>query len=226
VTRRAAPPPDEATLLAAARRLAGRTVRQLAADHGRALPDLRRAKGFLGQLLEDALGATAGSRALPDFPHLGVELKTLPVDPTGRPLESTFVCTASLTPPLPSWPTSWVREKLRRVLWIPVVQAASGDAADRPLGAAFLWTPTPEQDAALAADWEEIAAILSCGETWLLTGRLGAALQLRPKGARAADAAWTTDEAGEPVLATKRGFYLRPSFTAAVLRAALRVAPR
>ena len=92
------PPRDEAELLARAEQLAGRTLGQLAGDLGAEVPpDLRHAKGWVGQLIERALGATAGSRAEPDFQHLGVELKTLPVDRRGRPLETTFVCTIALS---------------------------------------------------------------------------------------------------------------------------------
>src|SRR6185295_12263284 len=71
--------------------------------------------------VERALGATAGSRALPDFPELGIELKTLPVDASGAPLESTFVCTIPLTEIGDvEWADSRVRRKLVRVLWVPV----------------------------------------------------------------------------------------------------------
>ena len=60
-------------------------------------PDLRRDKGWVGMLLEYWLGADAGSKAEQDFAHLGVELKTIPVDESGVPLETTFVCVAPLT---------------------------------------------------------------------------------------------------------------------------------
>ena len=43
------------------------------------------------------LGASAGSKPEQDFAALGVELKTIPVDSLGRPLETTFVCVAPLT---------------------------------------------------------------------------------------------------------------------------------
>mgnify|MGYP002143336613 CR=1 FL=1 len=55
-----------------------------------------RTKGTQGALLEQLLGATGRSRAVPDFPALGVELKTIPVDERGRPRESAFLCAFSL----------------------------------------------------------------------------------------------------------------------------------
>src|SRR5690606_39947645 len=82
---------------------------------GMAVPEnLRRNKGWVGQLLEAALGASAGSQALQDFPELGVELKTIPLDANGKPLETTFVCTTPLLDVHQlTWETSTVRNKLQ-----------------------------------------------------------------------------------------------------------------
>src|SRR5262245_35676959 len=90
-------PSSRSELLARARALSGQSLGALAAHFGVPVPpDLRRRKGFAGELLERALGAVAASRAGPDFPALGVELKSLPVGSQGLPLESTFVCTLPL----------------------------------------------------------------------------------------------------------------------------------
>ena len=84
-------------LVHAAQQLAGTTLAELAEQQGVTTPaSLRREKGWIGQLLELALGASAGSKPQQDFPELGVELKTLPLAHNGTPLESTFVCTAPL----------------------------------------------------------------------------------------------------------------------------------
>src|SRR5690606_17685241 len=87
-----------------------------------AVPEnLRRNKGRVGQLLEAALGASAGSQALQDFPELGVELKTIPPDANGKPLETTLVCTTPLLDVNQlTWETSNVRNKLQCVLGIPL----------------------------------------------------------------------------------------------------------
>jgi DNA mismatch repair protein MutH len=93
-----ASPTSEGEVLARARELAGLTLGQIATCFNRSVPqDLRRSKGWVGGLLESALGATSGSQAIPDFPDLGVEVKTLPLRADGRPKESTYVCTVPLT---------------------------------------------------------------------------------------------------------------------------------
>lgn len=186
--------------------------------------DLRRDKGWIGQLLEHVLGATAASRAEPDFAHLGVELKTLPVLPDGRPRESTFVCTAPLDGRLePDWASSWVRRKLQAVLWIPILTPPHTPPGDRRVGSPFLWRPNPEEDALLAQDWTSITDHIALGHLDQLHAGHGVALQLRPKAADRRQTTWTRDEHGEPVRDNPRGFYLRPTFTRGLLERHLRL---
>lgn len=213
------PPRDETELLARARRLAGRTLGELAAELGVAVPaDLRRHKGWVGQLIEQALGASAGSLAAPDFEAIGVELKTLPVDSRGLPRESTYVCTVPLEAAGEDWEHSWLRRKLARVLWLPV-QAEKGLAlAQRRIGSPLLWSPAPEEETLLRRDWEELTERILLGELEQISARHGEVLQIRPKAAdsRAMRHAVGTD--GERVLTNPRGYYLRTTFTAAILR--------
>lgn len=71
-----------------------------------------------------------------DFAALGVELKTIPVDSQGRPLETTFVCVAPLTGNSGvTWESSHVRHKLKRVLWVPVEGDRAIPLAERRVGA-------------------------------------------------------------------------------------------
>src|SRR5690606_12913861 len=147
--RRAPPPSSFDELLARAKDLAGRRVADLAAQLGAGLPSsTTHGKGFVGALVEAALGTTAGSKSEPDFVELGVELKTIPLDPSGAPRESTFVCTVPLAEiselefeESPLW------KKLARVLFVPV--EADGPLGERRFGASFLFEPTADERAAL-----------------------------------------------------------------------------
>lgn len=213
-------PVSEQELLQRARALAGSSLAELAARLGSAVPsDLRRAKGWVGGLMERALGASAGSRAVPDFEALGVELKTLPVTPDGRPVESTFVCTIELTEIGDvEWQHSRVHHKLARVLWLPVEGERSIAVAERRIGSALLWSPSAEDEQLLRADWEELAGLIGRGETERITGHLGQVLQVRPKAASSRSRRLNYDAEGVPYAALPRGFYLRPGFTEAILR--------
>ena len=142
------PPESEAQLLSQARQLSGYALGELAAMAGIVTPkDLKRDKGWIGVLLEIWLGASAGSKPEQDFAALGVELKTIPVDSLGRPLETTFVCVAPLTGNTGvTWETSHVRHKLKRVLWIPVEGERSIPLAERRVGSPLLWSPNEEEE--------------------------------------------------------------------------------
>ncbi len=212
-------PASEAELLERARSIAGCTLAELAGSLRLPLPsDPRRAKGWAGQLVEAALGAPSAGEPGPDFPGLGIELKTIPVTPAGRPRESTWVCIAPMEDVTGlDWERSLVRAKLARVLWVPTVDGAEGDFRARRIGAPLVWSPLPEEEAVLRADWEEFMEAIALGRIQAVTARQGTALQLRPKAANARERNWTTDEEGGRTLANPRGFYLRASFTARLM---------
>ncbi len=213
-------PADEAELVARARALAGSTLAQIAERFALvAPPDLRHAKGFVGALIERALGATAGSRAAPDFEALGIELKTLPVDARGRALESTFVCTIPLMEiGEVEWQSSRVRRKLNRVLWVPVEGEREIAVAARRIGEPLLWSLSPEHEKRLRFDWEELAGIIGRGDVETITGHIGRCLQIRPKARDSHARRRGVDVDGARFSALPRGFYLRATFTSEILR--------
>lgn len=212
-------PEDETELLRRTRTLAGRTLVEVARGMNvRLPPDLGRAKGFVGQLVERALGGACTSRSEPDFPSLGVELKTLPVDRRGRVRESTFVCTAPIaTAAETEWFESRVYAKLRRVLWVTVETDHRVAPSDRRFGAAWIWSPSDDEEAQLRTDWEELMGLIGAGAIESIGAHQGRYLQLRPKARDATVRTVAFDADGAPFLAPPRGFYLRATFTASLL---------
>jgi DNA mismatch repair protein MutH len=202
--------PAESDLLRRMEALRGCTLGALAYAHG---APATASKGWTGMLLERALGATAGSRAIPDFPALGVELKSTSVDAQGRPLESTFVASLNLAEADHRWETSAVRKKLLRVAW--VVIDASLPLFDRRCVDAFLWSPSAADEAVLRADYEDIIDLLQ--EGFPVRATTGTALQLRPKGRDSGQLRRAVNEDGEASRAPPRAFYLRRAFVAGVL---------
>ncbi|MFM4703174.1 DNA mismatch repair endonuclease MutH [Aeromonas bivalvium] len=213
------PPQSEQELLDRAHAIAGFTLAQLATDAGIAVPrDLRRDKGWIGQLIEWHLGASAGSRPEQDFPELGIELKTIPVDPRGKPLETTFVCVAPLIGISGQcWEESNVRNKLSRVLWIPVEGSREIPVGERRVGMPLMWSPSPEEDALLRQDWEELMDMIVLGEVEQISARHGQVMQLRPKAANNKALTRAIGRAGQPIMTLPRGFYLKIPFTHALL---------
>ncbi|WP_258239915.1 DNA mismatch repair endonuclease MutH [Pseudidiomarina homiensis] len=211
---------DLRTLFNAASDLAGLSFAELAARHSLSVPaDLRRHKGWVGQLLETALGASAGSQALQDFPELGVELKTIPLDANGKPLETTFVCTVPLLDTSGvNWQASNVRNKLQCVLWIPIDGRREVPLAERSVGTAFLWQPTDDEEAQLRHDWQEHMDKIAMGQVESITAHQGEVLQLRPKAANSRVLTDAIGPNGEKIQTLPRGFYLKTSFTGAIIR--------
>jgi DNA mismatch repair protein MutH len=212
-------PQSEQELLARARDLAGLTLGELGTHVGVEVPDEAvRAKGVAGQILEKALGATAGSRAEPDFLTLGVELKTIPLDATGKPKESTFVCSISLSAMADTeWEQSTVLKKLSKVLFVPVEATSDTPLRDRRVGRAYLWEPTDHEKRLLRTDWERLAEMIAAGDVEQITGHLGEVLQVRPKAPHGRSRRRAPDEEGAVQWTMPRGFYLRPAFTGTVL---------
>ncbi|MDU7946727.1 MAG: DNA mismatch repair endonuclease MutH, partial [Haemophilus parainfluenzae] len=210
-------------LLSQAQSIAGLTFGELADElHIPVPPDLKRDKGWVGMLLEHALGATAGSKAEQDFSHLGVELKTLPINAEGYPLETTFVSLAPLVQNSGvKWENSHVRHKLSCVLWMPIEGSRHIPLRERHIGAPILWKPTTEQERQLKQDWEELMDLIVLGKLDQITARIGEVMQLRPKGANSKAITKGIGKNGEVIDTLPLGFYLRKEFTAGILKAFL-----
>lgn len=210
-------PQSEASLLQRCQQLSGKTIGQLAAQMQQVVPvDLRSHKGWVGNLLERSLGADAGNQAEPDFVSLGIELKTLPINARGTPKESTYVCTVNPNASAEiHWQTCWLRRKLSKVLWLPVEADSAIPLAERYIGQAVLWQPTPQQELILQQDWEELMEIMIADGG--VTAKLGRYLQVRPKAANSRVTTRRIGYDGEVELHHPRGFYLRTCFTQQIL---------
>lgn len=212
------PPLSEKKLLESASEIAGKTLQQIANQQGLTTPDNQlHHKGWVGQLLELSLGATAGSRPEPDFQHIGIELKTLPLNRSGSPKESTFVCAINLSKIESHWEESLVKHKLSRVLWIPIEADPEIPLAARRIGSPVLWSPDEKQESSLKRDWHELMDMIVMGELEQITAHQGQYLQVRPKAANTRALTKGIDSEGKEILTLPRGFYLRTSLTKQIL---------
>lgn len=210
---------NEAELMEHCKNIEGWTLAQLSSYLQLHIPHnpLER-KGWVGQAVERVLGCTAGSRAVPDFCDLGIELKTLPINHLGKPAESTFVTSISLTSiQTETWQTSQCCAKLKRVLWLPIEGDQRIPFLSRRIGRALLWAPTPQQATILEEDWIELSIMISTGRLEEITASLGEYLHIRPKGANSKSLCDGFDEHGNKIKTLPRGFYLRSRFTATLL---------
>lgn len=208
-------PQSEHELLERAKNLAGMTLGEAAKLAEVQVPkSLQREKGWIGLLLEKLLGATASTKAEPDFTELGIELKTLPINSQGSPLETTFVSVAPLVNLTgASWQTSHIYNKLKRVLWIPIVADKHLPIHERIIANGFLWSPSPDEELQLKNDWQELIDMIVLGQVEEIQGKHGQILQLRPKAANSQAKTAAIDKHGRPFMTLPRGFYLKTHFT-------------
>lgn len=214
-----AKPNSELALIERAQKIAGYSFEAIADSLGLSMPlDLKKKKGWVGQLIELYLGADGGSKAERDFSHLGIELKTIPINQLGYPLETTFVCVAPLVGNHGiTWDSSHVKYKLSKVLWIPVEGDRAIPLAKRKVGSPILWSPSIQQEQQLKNDWQELMDMIVLGQIEKITARHGEYLQIRPKAANGKALTEAFNENGELIMTRPRGFYLKKQFTATIL---------
>lgn len=211
---------NEEELLTRCRAIEGFSFAQLSSALHLSIPheQLKR-KGWLGLAVELALGTTAGSKSMPDFAHLGIELKTLPLNAKGKPAESTFVTSIPLlTIHRQDWLSSQCYAKLKRVLWLPIEGDPTIPFAQRRIGSAFLWSPDSGEEQALKEDWQELTQMITMGRLEEINASIGQFLQVRPKAADAKSLCYGFGSDGAKILTLPRGFYLRARFTDQVLK--------
>jgi len=219
------PPTNEAQLLKRCQEIAGLTLGDLANQYKISIPaNLKKEKGWVGLLLEHVLGASAGTRPEPDFVELGIELKTLPINRNGKPLETTFVSVAPLKNLMgATWQNSHIRNKLARVLWVPIVAEREIPLNERIIATPFIWSPSAEEEQLMALDWQELTDMIVLGQVEQINGKHGQVLQLRPKAANSQAKTQAVDKHGKPFLTLPRGFYLKTAFTQQILKNNLRI---
>lgn len=212
---------NEEELLARCQLIEGLSFSQLATSLSLSIPEKQQQrKGWLGLAIELALGTTAGTKPIPDFSELGVELKTLPLNERGKPAESTFVTSIPLlTIHQQDWLNSQCYAKLKRVLWLPIEGSKQIPYEHRRIGRGFLWSPNDQEEAILANDWYELTTMIATGRLDEINATLGQYLQIRPKAANARSVCYGFDSEGTKILTLPRGFYLRPSFTEQLVEA-------
>ncbi len=213
-------PESEEELSSRVLALAGKRLSELADQANWTVPDnLKRDKGWIGQLVELHLGASAGNQSKPDFQNLGIELKTIPLSAQHKAKETTFVCAVPLIRHIGlSWQDSCVYHKLSRVLWLPIEADPTISIAQRKIGQGFIWSPSEDDMMILQADWEEFMELISLGKVETITAHQGEYLQIRPKAANASALTTTFGDNGLKKQTLPRGFYLRTSFTNKILQ--------
>ncbi len=209
------PPPESVDeLMQRAAHMMGQTFGTLCQQHGYTQDVFaKRHKGGAGELIERVLGADARNHDGPDLMHLGIEIKTLPLDERGRVAESTYVCRCQLDQLAQAqYEQSRLYAKTRQILFVCIDGAKVAPFAERTVGLSFLWSPTPAIDPVFRADWTDATDLIASGFRDGLDARRGQIIQVRPKGRNQHDTMLLA-QAGEQHAIKTCGFYIRQRFT-------------
>ncbi|WP_236260982.1 DNA mismatch repair endonuclease MutH [Pantoea sp. SoEX] len=212
-------PKNEFTLLSRAQALAGFTIGNLARNADLLVPsDLKINKGWIGRLIEIYLGVISYNKSEQDFIDLGIELKTIPIDSLGNPTENTFICTASLIKNKnTTWRTSNIKNRLSKILWIPIEGDKNIPLKIRRIGRPFLWSPSIKEDMMLRKDWEEIMNLIIFGKINHINKYTGLLLQLGAKTLNSKLLNKDIENKDMIILTLPRKFYLKKFFTKIII---------
>ncbi len=214
-TKNITPPQNFDELVGRLNFICGKNLTQLASFAKIPMPiDTLHGKGFTGELIEKCLGANAANQSIPDFPELGVELKTIPVDDELSPLESTFLCYAPLLDIRHfTFETSPLYSKITRVLFVLVRASRELDFDERVVLGYFFYSPDEKELGCIRNDFNELYELIKTGNVDKINARIGQVIQMRPKGANGKALTECIGHNGEIIKTRPRGFYMRRAFT-------------
>lgn len=186
---------------------------------------LPRGRTGVGDLVELYLGKLPDNSPEPDFPDLGVEVKSLPMKRLRRsswtvkePTSLSMIDFNKLVKE--DWATTPLRRKIDRILWVPY-EHNSADKRESRFRRSFLWSPPSEDIPAYEADYRAVRALVLAGKAHEISERLSLVLSARRKGATGEA---TRSQPGTLVKAKSRAWafkvaYTRPILEVYVLRA-------
>lgn len=174
--------------------------------------NVKKTNGFLGQLMEVYLGASAKNLPIPDFPNLNIELKILPLNKYMFPKHPIKICYTSFYPSVNNivWDSSLVKLKLNKVLWIPFESDNSIHISKRRICHPFLFN-LKKYEKIIKQDYENIKELLILGKKEYISSDLGEYLNIKPISSNK-KLTNTIDHNGELVKTNFIGFYLNIKF--------------
>lgn len=147
-------------IVAFARRLRGKTLREVLPASGRLRETAAGDKGRIGHLVERAFGLPRSSQQGPDFAKAGIELKVVPLKRSSRSTRAkertsvTMIDYDALVDE--TWSTAKVRKKLQQILFVFFFHRNDAQPLETAIEEFVLWTPPEDLIPQLATDWSVV----------------------------------------------------------------------
>jgi DNA mismatch repair protein MutH len=151
---------SEEEIVAFARRLRGKTLREVLPASGRLRETAAGDKGRIGHLVERVFGLPRSSQQGPDFTKAGIELKVVPLKRSSRSTRAkertsvTMIDYDALVDE--SWSTAKVRKKLQKILFVFFFHRNDAQPLETAIEEFVLWTPPEDLVPQLATDWSVV----------------------------------------------------------------------
>lgn len=210
---------NEKELINKLKLLAGCTVKKLLSIVNIPLISiLKNDKGIIGKLIERYLGLVNNNHRCQDFYNIGIELKTISINSFGFPIEDTCICSAKLIGNFDiSWELSYVKNKIFRILWVPIEGNKKISFFNKRIGLPVIWNPNHSENMLLKRDWEEIMNFIILGKVEYLDSIYGQVLYIKSKSKNSNSLTCAIGCNGENIMVNPKSFYLRKYFTKMVL---------
>lgn len=200
--------------------ICGKTIGEVAAELGiDVIKDLTSNTGWIGNLIESALGAQAGTKPVQDFTTLGIELKTIAINSAGKVANNVFITTVPQeTFMMQSWETSHLLYKLQHILFIPIENNSEKAIAQRRIGRPLFWKPSVDELNVIANDWHNVMMLLAEDKMLKLPSGLGQALTVQVKALSSLQTRTIEDSDGFKHKVLPLSFYLKRSFVQQIIQ--------
>lgn len=205
---------SEEQILAFARKLRGKSLREVLPASGRMMESSAGDKGRVGRLVERAFGLPRSSERRPDFTHSGIELKAVPLKRSSRSVRAKERTSVTMidydTLVDETWPKAKVRQKLHKILFVFFFHLDAGHPLDIVIEEVVLWTPPEDLAPQLETDWSAVQQKVLHGLAHEISEGDGRVLGAATKGAGRGQ---LVRQPKSSVRAKPRVWALKPSLT-------------
>jgi len=113
-------------------------------------------KNQIATIIKKSIGFLSVKSKIKEFEQLGISVKTLKLRQSDmRPLESVSFPSMDLREfSYETWENSVFREMISKILFVPVYHNGNS-LEEKYLGKSFFWSPTPQEELIIAAEWKE-----------------------------------------------------------------------
>jgi DNA mismatch repair protein MutH len=187
--------------------------------------DPKSMKSAAGDIAEMVAGKKPDSLPQADLTQFDIEVKTVPLDLLGYPRENTKITAVNYSSLLTEeWAMSHVYEKVRVVLFVPIVKEDTRRPDSWYVRSPFIWMPSHDQLAVIREDWETIQGMVQSGGQ--LTAKVGQYLIANTSGqGKGRDDRTYQLADGRTIPVKTRAFFLRKTSVAEILQANIRFRP-